>query len=124
MGTPGSLAIVGSREFTDYAMLSRIVDAWIKEHGTPARIISGGAQGADALAERYAGEHAIALVVYRPQYEACRRNPRLAPLLRNQRIVDDATAMIAFPSRDGRGTQDAMGRATSAKIPCEVHFID
>ncbi|WP_368388894.1 SLOG family protein [Marinobacter sp. SS8-8] len=41
------VAVIGSRHFTDYDRLERVLQPWL-----PAHIISGGAKGADALAEQ------------------------------------------------------------------------
>ena len=65
------LAVVGSRDFTDKVAFKRAVAAWIAAHGTPTRIVSGGAPGADTLAERYAKESGIPCTVYAARW---RRN--------------------------------------------------
>ncbi len=51
-------------------------------------IISGGAKGLDAVAERYADEHGLQKIVIRPQYERYRR---AAPLKRNEQICKKNT---------------------------------
>lgn len=51
------LAIVGSREFTDYKRFCIDVENVLKEwNATDVEIISGGVDGADSLAERYSRE--------------------------------------------------------------------
>jgi hypothetical protein len=44
-------AVIGSRRFNDYALLQQTLDTY-----TISQIISGGAKGADTLAEQYAKE--------------------------------------------------------------------
>jgi predicted Rossmann fold nucleotide-binding protein DprA/Smf involved in DNA uptake len=44
------IAVIGSRDFEDYARLESVL-----AHHLPAVLVSGGAKGADALAERLAG---------------------------------------------------------------------
>ena len=51
-----NVAVIGSRSFDDYGLLSRFIITRI----LPKRIhciISGGAKGADSLAERFAQEY-------------------------------------------------------------------
>ena len=55
-----NVAIIGSRTFTDYERAEEFVNALELDI---SRIISGGARGADAIAERYAAEHGIPITV-------------------------------------------------------------
>ena len=50
------LLVVGSRSFTDYDLLCSKLDMFTSNYKS-VTIISGGADGADALAKRYAKEH-------------------------------------------------------------------
>lgn len=64
-------------------------------------IISGGAKGIDALAERYACEHGLRMVVVRPQYDRYRR---AAPLKRNEEMVDMADEVLGIWDGISKGT--------------------
>ena len=110
------LAIVGSRNFTDYKRLSRIID---EVKGEITLIISGGARGADTLAERYAKEKAIPYLIFPANWD---RYGKGAGILRNQDIVDNAEAMIAFLAPESRGTRDSIKRAQAEHIP--VHIVN
>ena len=55
--------IVGSRGYTDYASFKAKCDALLAEK-TDIEIVSGGASGTDARAERYAHEHGYSLQVF------------------------------------------------------------
>lgn len=57
--------IVGSRDYTDYASFKAKCDALLADK-TDIEIVSGGASGTDALAERYAHEHGYSLQVSQP----------------------------------------------------------
>ena len=60
------LLIAGSRNISEFDLkpfVSDDVDV----------IISGGAKGIDAVAERYADEHGLQKIVARPQYDRYRR---------------------------------------------------
>ena len=60
------LAVVGSRSFTDYELMKTELDK-IKETVDNLVIVSGGAKGADTLAERYAKENILRMVVFRAE---------------------------------------------------------
>lgn len=63
------LAIIGSRNFEDYELMkSALMKCSIKE------IVSGGADGADTLAERFADEHKIKKVTFKPDYPRYKRS--------------------------------------------------
>ena len=64
------LLIVGSRSIIEFDLTPYITP----ETDT---IISGGANGIDTLAERYADEHRMSKIILRPQYD---RYKRAAPL--------------------------------------------
>ena len=48
--------VAGSRTFNDYALLKNKLDAILSNHAPYVTIVSGGAKGADALAEQSADE--------------------------------------------------------------------
>jgi len=55
--------VAGSRSFNDYELLSQTLDNLLSNQPKVA-IVSGGARGADSLAERYAKEHNLPLKVF------------------------------------------------------------
>ncbi len=58
------IAIVGSRDFNDYELLKAEMNkVEIK------KIVTGGAKGADQLAENYAREHNIPVEVFKPDWK-------------------------------------------------------
>lgn len=123
------LAIVGSRNFHDYksfeAAVDKTLDIWksngIINNESVEVIVSGGAVGADTLAELYAFNHNIPPMIFKPDYKTY---GGFAPLQRNSVIVDNSTHMIAFPSRQGKGTQDSIKKAMAKGIPIKVLYID
>jgi hypothetical protein len=108
------LAIVGSRNFTDYKRLSRIVD---KVKGQITLIVSGGARGADTLGERYAKERAIPYLIFPANWD---KYGKKAGVLRNQDIVDNADVMIAFLVPESKGTRDSIKKARVKGIPTHI----
>lgn len=89
------IAIIGSRKI-DHVDLEELVPKGATE------IISGGAGGVDALAERYALAYGLPLTVFRPDYRRFRKG---APLKRNLQIVDEADEVIAVWDGESRGTK-------------------
>lgn len=113
------LAIVGSRNFTDNSVFNTLVDTWIKEHGTPSLIISGGALGVDNLAKQYAIAHNIPKLIIHPQWI---KYGKAAGPMRNTEIVNAATHILAFPSHQGKGTQDTISKAQGKHVV--IHWVD
>lgn len=107
------VAIVGSRKFPD---LER-VRAYVRSLPADTVIVSGGASGVDTEAEMEADMRGIAVVVYQPLYGS---DGKRAPLIRNQRIVDDCDRLVAFWDGKSTGTQHAVGLARKAGKPVEV----
>ena len=113
------LAIVGSREFTDYERFCLVVDGY---HAFEAsEIVSGGARGTDTMAERYAFERNIPIKVHVAEWNV---HGKSAGPIRNQKIVDDADEMIAFVNKHSIGTFDSIRRATKKGIPVVMETIE
>ncbi len=98
-----NIAVVGSRTFTDYQLLITI----LKEYDIK-QLISGGAIGADKLAEQYAKEYNISIIVYKPDWQ---KHGKIAGLLRNTDIIKDADIVIAFWNGISTGTKDSINKA-------------
>jgi len=120
-----NLGIVGSRNFTDYESFKnaifKVLQGWNIELKDVENIVSGGAKGADTLAEKFAKEYDINMNVYKPNWNLYGKK---AGIIRNTDIVENSTHMIAFPSRYGKGTQDSITKAKNKKIPIKVLYIN
>lgn len=64
-------------------------------------VISGGAKGVDTFAKLFAARHRKSYLEFAPQYALY---GRYATLKRNAQIVKEASAVIAFPSAESKGT--------------------
>jgi hypothetical protein len=118
------VGIVGSRFFDDFAYLEKIVNYYESKNGTITTIISGGAKGADSLAEKYAEKYHKKLVIHHAIWKKNGvYNPR-AGLERNTLIVNDADYIIAFPSKTSKGTYDTINKAEKAGVRVKIHIID
>ena len=110
------LGITGYRNYTDYDQFCDYVD---KIPGI-TKIISGGCQGTDKLAERYAADHGIPVEIYEPNWDLYGR--RAGPI-RNSLIVSNSDQIIAFIHPDGKGTLDTIKKAKKArKVVIEVRI--
>lgn len=95
------LAVIGSRGFTDFDKLSAELDKF--HQATPiALIISGGAVGADSMAERWADLNNIETLVFLPDWK---KYERRAAFIRNKQIIDACDQCIAFWDGTSRGTK-------------------
>lgn len=59
--------VVGSRSFNDYPLMCKVLDHLL-QNKEEIVIVSGGAKGADTLAERYAFEHNYRLEVFQANW--------------------------------------------------------
>ena len=117
-----TLAIVGSRTFNDYDKLKEEVDKFIDENDINVQqFVSGGANGADTLAEIYAKRKELPIIVLKPDWK---KHGKSAGYLRNKDIINEATHCIAFPSKQGKGTQHSIELAKQKGIPIKIVFID
>jgi predicted Rossmann fold nucleotide-binding protein DprA/Smf involved in DNA uptake len=91
------IAVVGSRGFNDFEKLEKELNKYEIDE-----IISGGAKGADALAEKYAKNHNIPVKVFKPDW---RKYKRGAGLIRNKQIVENADIVVAFWDGASKGTK-------------------
>jgi len=94
-------AIVGSRTFNDYELLKDEVDKLLKECNI-TEIVTGGAKGADSLAERYAKENNLKLTIFHPEWN---KYGKRAGYIRNDKIWQYADIGIAFWDGKSKGTQ-------------------
>ena len=101
------LLVVGSRSITEFD-LSPHVQAEVDT------VISGGANGIDSIAERYADLHRLSKYILRPRYDLY---GRAAPLKRNEQMVDMADAVLVIWDGRSKGTQYTVRYAKKMKKP-------
>lgn len=91
------VGVVGSRNFSNYSLLKDE----LSKHDI-FMIVSGGAKGADSLAEKYSRERAIPIAIYEPDYI---KYGKSAPIIRNKEIVRLSDLVIAFWDGKSTGTK-------------------
>lgn len=113
------VAIIGSRTFTDYQLLK---DKCLRvlSKSKDVTIISGGAKGADTLAERFATEFKLPMVVIRADWQ---KHGRSAGMIRNNQVLSFATHVIAFWNGESKGTSNMITNAINQKKEIRIiHF--
>lgn len=108
------LAIVGSRSFNNYSLFKQVMESLSDKI---EEIISGGADGADTLAGRYANENKIPLTIFQPNWDKYKKS---AGIIRNKQIVDRAQKVIAFWDGKSPGTKYTIEYAKSQKKDVQI----
>ena len=112
------IVVCGCRDFDDYLMLSKELDSYFANlRHYSITIVSGGANGADKLGERYARERGLKVEVHAALWEQFGKS---AGVIRNQEMADISDAVIAFWDGESRGTKNMIECAKQANIPCKV----
>lgn len=113
-----NVAIVGSRTFMDMKAMEIVVKRLL-ERDPDLVVVSGGARGADTLAEAAARKLCKSPpVIFHADWE---KHGRGAGFKRNQQIVDFADQLVAWWDGASRGTLDSMRRAVVAEKPVFVY---
>ena len=99
------MAVVGSRTFNDYNLLKEKLD---KQYPNIQLIVSGGAQGADTFAERYAQEEGIPTLIIYPEWK---KYGKAAGFIRNKDIVVASDTVVAFWDGLSKGTKNSIDHA-------------
>jgi len=107
------VAVVGSRSVKNecYEKLCEYMPVGVSE------IISGGAQGADSLAEEYAKRNQIKFTVFYPDYDTF---GRMAPLERNTLIVRYSDYVLALWDGHSGGTRNVIMKCLETNKPVKV----
>lgn len=107
------LAIIGSRNFNDYQIFTRILNQ-LRNVEDITSIISGGAKGADTLAEKYALDNNIPITIFPADWNT---HGKKAGYIRNVTIWDNSDLGIAFWDGSSKGTEHSFKLAkTQNKI--------
>ena len=101
------LLIVGSRCIKEFDLSGYVPE-------DTDLIISGGANGADKLGERYARERGLKVEVHAALWEQFGKS---AGVIRNQEMADISDAVIAFWDGESRGTKNMIENAKKANKP-------
>ena len=109
------VAVIGSRGFQDYGLLESKLMVYL---GKIECIISGGAKGADSLAEKWAKENEIPCTIIKPDWVKYGKG---AGIKRNKQIIEICDQCLAFWDGKSNGTASAIKLAEQLKKP--IHLI-
>lgn len=111
-----SLAIVGSRGFDDYELLKSALSPYIKK---TSFMVSGNADGADKLGEKWADENNIEKLIFKPDWK---KHGKSAGVIRNKTIVENSDLIIAFWDGKSKGTKHTID--ISQKLNKDILIIN
>lgn len=83
-------------------------------------VVTGGAQGVDTIAEKWAKRHELEWVCYLPQWDIYGKK---AGLVRNKDMVDFCDILISFWDGKSKGTLYTIEYAKSIGRPHIVHLV-
>lgn len=119
------VAIVGSRSIDNESLIFDEASVLIERYA-PAidniTIISGGAPGVDAVAERFANENGYNFICFKP-YHLVNRRADYSPdyyFARNMQIVDNSDLIIVFWNGESGGAKQVIDYAGSRQKNIEV----
>lgn len=113
--------IAGGRDFNDYPLLEQTVDQFLKNVHDKVTIFCGEASGADSLGERYALARGYAIQYFPPDW---RRYGRAAGPVRNQKMAENADALVAFWDGMSRGTGNMIEAARRRQLAIQIQRYD
>ena len=96
------LIIAGSREFTDYELLTEMLAAKDLNADTVTEVVSGCARGADRLGERWATAQGIPIARFPANWDSYGKR---AGYVRNSEMAEYADACIVFWNGSSKGTK-------------------
>ncbi|WP_373124749.1 DUF2493 domain-containing protein [Blautia producta] len=100
--------VAGCRNFKDYSLVERVMMHKLEVFGQRLIIISGGAQGADALGERFAEEHQLRIERYPADWD---KYGRAAGPIRNEQMAQAAHMVVVFWDGKSKGTESMIKMA-------------
>jgi predicted Rossmann fold nucleotide-binding protein DprA/Smf involved in DNA uptake len=112
------LAVIGSRDFTNYLLLKAELEPFKDKIQV---IISGGAKGADTLAEKFADEFGIPKLIYPADWDNLGKK---AGFIRNKQIIDSCEAVVAFWDGKSKGTKHSIELAEKQGKPVKIIEIN
>ncbi len=112
------LAVIGSRDFSDYEKAKKVFVCYFKARTT--EIVSGGARGADLMGKQLAEEFNIKYTEFKPDWDTYGKT---AGFIRNKDIINNSTFVLAFWDGASRGTKDSLDYAKEKKKPTMIIYV-
>jgi len=116
------LIIAGGRDFSDYNLLKQSVfNITRKLKKQELIIISGGANGADRLGERFAEEFGFETIIYKANWKAF---GKVAGLHRNNEMSQNSDMLLAFWDKKSKGTKHMIETAIKDYLKVVVVYYE
>lgn len=109
--------IAGCRDLHDYNIVLRAV---AKANMTITEVVSGGADGVDALGEQYARASGLAIKVFPAAWG---KHGRAAGPIRNAQMAEYADQLIAVWDGKSPGTKNMIDLAKKSQLVIYVHRV-
>lgn len=114
------LAIVGSRDFNNYDAVVYNVSKYFDYGCAISEIVSGGANGADALGKKLAKDLNIKYTEFPADWNT---HGKSAGYIRNAEIVKNADKIIAFWDGKSKGTMHTINLARKHKKDTIIIYV-
>ena len=111
------LAVIGSRNFTNYQVVQQHLQTFVDQ---TTLVVSGGAKGADSLAEQWAKQNNIPTKIFYPDWN---KHGRAAGPIRNKLIIQECDQVVAFWDGKSTGTAHSIGLCKSLGKQVQIHLI-
>ena len=120
------LAIVGSRDFNDYDKVIYHVSEYfgLGADGLGGNyiteVVSGGANGADALGKKLAKEYSIKYTEFPADWDT---HGKAAGYIRNEQIIKNSDKVIAFWDGKSKGTMHSINLARKHRKDTVIIYV-
>lgn len=113
------IIIAGSRNFEDYNFLKDSCN-YSFQNIKDITIISGTANGADKLGEKYAIENNLSLIKYPANWN---KYGKSADYKRNEEMAKNADGLIVFWDGESKGTKHMIDLAKQYKLKVKIYLF-
>lgn len=113
------IGIIGSRIFNHYELLKEVMSDYLNRDNelNCELVVSGGANGADKLGERWAKENGIQTLIFKPDWN---KYGKRAGFIRNEDIIKNSDFVVAFWDEISKGTKSSIDLAIKHDIPVRI----
>ena len=112
------IIVAGSRNFSNYSLLKKKLDFYLSEkNNDEITIVSGTANGADKLGEKYANENSISIQRYPANWDLYGKS---AGYKRNIQMADNADALVVFWDGKSKGTSHMINIAKQKNLKIRI----
>ncbi len=109
--------IAGGRDFNNYALLEQTMDRLLENVQDEIVVVCGMARGADSLGEQYAQSRGYTVYYYSAKWDIYGKS---AGYRRNEKMAQNADALVAFWDGQSRGTKHMIDIANRHKLNVRV----